>query len=191
MKKNTYVIIALLFVVFNFTNCNESDTTEYHLEQDLLGEWQMTSFLYNGNTKMVMSGNTVAITFVGEGKNIHSTMTFTESPNKVFTSGSYDIELTTTSEENSETELLAITSIQEEANWQADGSVLTIGEILSRSLTYDGNILDFFQNRDAIDFTVEEITATSLRIRYSFQELSEDSVMVKELSADLVMEFKR
>lgn len=191
MKNKFYSLFTVIFIAFNFLSCSDSDDNFDVLKEDLLGEWTMTAVNYSGtSTSTLQQGNPVEVFISGEGKNINSEMTFTDNPKRVFTSGSYELELTATSLGFSDTETLSINDFQEEASWSLDGNILTV-DPKSRSMSYDGTITSFLANTEAQSFVIEELNDNFLRIRNIFNESTNQSGISIELSMEVTMEFTR
>ncbi len=191
MKNKFYSLFTVMFIAFNFLSCSDSVDNFDVLKEDLLGEWTMTAVNYSGtSTNTLQQGNPVEVFISGEGKNINSEMTFTDNPKRVFTSGSYELELTATSLGFSDTETLTINDFQEEASWSLDGNILTV-DPKSRSMSYDGTITSFLANTEAQSFVIEELNDNFLRIRNIFNESTNESGISIELSMEVTMEFTR
>ena len=191
MKNKFYSLFTVMFIAFNFLSCSDSVDNFDVLKEDLLGEWTMTAVNYSGtSTSTLQQGNPVEVFISGEGKNINSEMTFTDNPKRVFTSGSYELELTATSLGFSDTETLSINDFQEEASWSLDGNILTV-DPKSRSMSYDGTITSFLANTEAQSFVIEELNDNFLRIRNIFNESTNQSGISIELSMEVTMEFTR
>jgi len=145
----------------------------------------MVSFEYDGTSTFKISDVNVSSDYTGRAKNIDFTMTFKENPNQVFGSGSYDLELTTSAMGVSDTETTSISDIDSSAEWSRDEDILTFEGAL-----YSGS-LDVINTGAAQEFTIEELTDTSLRIHSSVEEITDDFGIETTITMETVMEFTR
>jgi hypothetical protein len=96
MKNFKYLLILSLAITL--FSCKKDDSTPVSANADLLGTWTMTAITGSGSGTIVDSSNTTSIPFTAviTGKNITSTVTYTENANVVTTQGTYDIDLVIT-----------------------------------------------------------------------------------------------
>ena len=92
MKKTMLMKLVLIFSIITFTSCTDSDENVNFNQNNLLGEWKLTNYTYNGNFELSGGPLTIPKTnFSGEGINMNLTTVFSENPNKANAYGSYDI----------------------------------------------------------------------------------------------------
>jgi len=102
MKKGILVLLSTMFI---FSSCKKDEPTPEPLnelealtqqnQENIIGVWNMTSMNYVGTTRQTAQGTEFTSSFTGIAKNIDYAMEFTDDPKMYFTSGGYDIELTT------------------------------------------------------------------------------------------------
>ena len=102
-----------------------SDDDEDITSGEILGEWTMVFFEYNGNSTIKSSGINVSSDYIGKAKNINFMITFTENPNQVLGSGSYDLELTLSTLGVSDTKTTSISDIDTSADWSRNEGTLS------------------------------------------------------------------
>ena len=155
MKKTSKMMVGCLMFLLTIScskddapatnNSNTPDTSA-----SIIGNWEMISFDYNGTNTTSFTGGSLVSSFEGVGKNITATMSVTEGPNKVKSSGGYTIHLKTTTS-GTLTEQDLPTNYNNEATWTKDGTKLTI---------------------NTTESTITELTATTLKFKSNQNEVT-------------------
>jgi len=184
MKKRVLSGLTMLFLAIFLVACSNNDD-EIITSGEILGEWTMVSFEYNGSSSFEVSGVNISSEFTGKAKNIDFTMTFIEEPNKALGAGSYDLEVTVSAIGVSDTETTSINDINTSAEWSRDGDILTFNGAL-----YSG-AMDMVNTDAGQEYTIEELTDTSLRIHSSVEEITDDFGVETTITMETVMEFTR
>jgi hypothetical protein len=86
----TTIILFLFAVIFSCTNEEE----EPFINSTIVGNWELTSMVYTGVSKVSMSGMNNELTFSGEASEIDFTLHFSETPNRFISEGGFLITLT-------------------------------------------------------------------------------------------------
>jgi len=184
MKKRVLSGLTMLFFAIFLVACSNNDD-EIITSGEILGAWNMVSFEYDGSSSFEISGVNINSDYTGKAKNIDFSMTFTENPNQVLGSGSYDLEVTVSAIGVSDTETTSISDINSAAEWSRDGDILTF------TGTFYSGSLDVVNTGASQEFTIEELTDTSLRIRSSMEEIIDDFGIETTVRMETVMEFTR
>ncbi|TYP75906.1 lipocalin family protein [Aquimarina intermedia] len=93
MKKSTYLIT--LFLALTFISCSKDDgdsASEPESSASLIaGDWDLTNFeIADGKSTLSVQGQTSVTDYSSTGKNFASVITFSENPNTLVSSGSFD-----------------------------------------------------------------------------------------------------
>jgi hypothetical protein len=132
------------------------DDTVGETTGDLVGSWRMISLNYEGTSVTSVQGTDFTADFVGVGSDYNYEIEFTEAPNNFSSTGTYDIELTTTiagqTTVNNEDDLDASSN----GSWDKNANVLTL---TNNSQTNDADIQ--ILSDTTLKFTVTEETSIS------------------------------
>jgi len=186
MKNQFRLIVVLVLSVFVFSCSSDDDSSSEgggETGGELLGSWRMVAFDYEGESSTEFEGTNFTTTFVGVGENIDATVEITEDPNEMITMGSYDITVTYSFAGQTESQTFPVEDVSGLSTWERNGDILTIeGEFVESSLEDFGEIA-------AQDYTIEELTDTTL-VLVGSQEFSstESGVLVESnITTQLVL----
>tara|TARA_B110000046_G_C13022747_1_gene412123 strand:+ start:1816 stop:2343 length:528 start_codon:yes stop_codon:yes gene_type:complete len=150
-------ILLIITVILFLTGCESNDTPNSLLlsSADLIGNWNLTSqTIEDGTLTVISDGQTITATYAGYAKDIDMIFSFTENPNEVTLDGRYTLVNTISilGQDQIEEEEV-ILSDSEISNWSLDNNVLTITE-------------------DGIEakFSVDEFSATSIKLKSEIDE---------------------
>jgi len=169
--------LTVLFVAVLFINCSSDDsndnddntTTTGDVSAELIGTWIMQSFEYQGETSTDIQGIPLEVDFDGEAFNIDASLVFTDSPNEFTSSGSYDIELSSTIAGETQTQTESIEDFESQGTWSRDDNTLTFDGSLIDAGT--GAVVVGGMDFDMSEATILELTDTTLRLG---QDMSEE-----------------
>ena len=144
---------------------------------NIVGVWKMISLDYNGTTITTAQGVNIVADFVGQGSDYNNTMEFTEAPNNYSTTGTYDIELTTTTAGQTSTSNTDDLDTASNGTWEKNANVLTF--------TNASN------NNEVSDATINILSDTTLKITTLVtKNISQQGVSV-ETTTNTVAVFER
>ncbi|KAB1158378.1 hypothetical protein F7018_09380 [Tenacibaculum aiptasiae] len=191
MKKIMLMKLVLIFSIITFTSCTDSDENINYNQNDLIGEWKLTNYKYDGNLEI--SGGPITIpktSFVGEGININATTAFTENPNKTNASGSYDIKTTSTTSGQTHTETFKVENITSEADWELNNNILTIknGELIKANLP---DQINNTVNLGDADFKITELTPNSLKLRKTIEQKISQGGITVNTTINIVIDYTK
>ncbi len=166
-------LICLLSI--SIVSCSSDDDNNTATNQ-LLGDWRMDAYTYEGVSTTTNQYGTVTSDYTGEAINIDFLMTFAEDPNTVTGAGSYDIRLTTTT--------LGQTIVQEVPATQ--GFFSATGE-WSRS----GNTITMSNQGQDQEYLIEELSDSKLTLSSSASTSVITGGGLASTSLDLILEFSR
>ena len=170
--------LTVLCIAVLVSSCSsDDDGTTGDTSADLVGTWIMQSFEYEGETSTSFEGTEIDADFDGTAINIDTVLEFTESPNEFVSSGSYDIELTSTIMGETQSFTESIDNFSSEGTWERDGNTLiTDGAFVELDGSTD--ILgDMGMNMS--EATILELTDTTLRLgQEDSQEVTQDGITV-------------
>jgi len=175
--KITKTLLVLLLSITIFS-CDSDDGAPIipiaDVSGDILGTWEMIDLNYTGSNTLVSQGQSIPTTYVGVGKNIDNSISFTENPNDVLAEGTYDIELTSTTFGQTTTQTQTDLPLIPNSTWSKNGTTLI-----------------FTANGQDTPFTILELSATTLK----FQQDSDDTITQQgitiENSLSMVTTFTR
>ncbi|WP_347925743.1 lipocalin family protein [Pontimicrobium sp. SW4] len=123
MKKVSPLLV--LVSIISIYSCSIEEAPSINSEY-ILGTWVGEDLDYSGSTVTEISGQTVTADFVGEAYDLDFTLTFSENPKEISTSGSYSVELTTTIE--GQVSVTNVENIQflNDGTWTKSGDEVTI-----------------------------------------------------------------
>lgn len=175
--------IALLLPIF-LLSCSE-DEASGDTSGELRGTWQLTEYTSNTSASTTAEGTTLTIESDGVAENIDAIVAFTENPNEVSSEGSFDIVLTSSIAGQTETETVSIDDFSSVSTWSRDGDILTFenGNIISIDTD-----LELIDPEDAvINYTIEELTDTTLRLSSSLSQTIEQEGIEFDVDANIRM----
>ncbi|SFC85817.1 hypothetical protein [Algibacter pectinivorans] len=182
------VVLLFLFSTTIFS-CESSDDT-LDTSGELLGDWELVSYINEGSTSTNFQGTPINYTFSGKAINIDYVLTFSENPNKAITeNSSFDFEIISSFDGTSTTETSTINNINAEAEWSRDGNVLTFSEDFGSFDTSDLVLEDKLSANP--EYIIEKLTATTLVLTTGVSEQVSDSGFDVDISVDLRLEFTR
>ena len=160
MKKLNLLCIAFVFAL---TSCSsDDDNSSADVSGDIIGTWIGLDVEYSGRTVTEFLGQEIVADFVGEAYDVDYTLTFSENPNEIVSSGSYSLEVTTTALGQVQVENIENIEGLGNGTWNKDGDQLTI---VSGGETTVG--------------TIVELTSTSLILELSeVQDISQDGLII-------------
>ena len=150
-------ILLMITAILLLTGCESNDSPNSVLltSADLIGNWNLASqTIEDGTLTVISDGQTITATYASYAEDIDVIFSFTENPNEVMLEGRYTLVNTISflgQDEIEEEEV--ILNDPEISNWSLDNNVLTITE-------------------DGIDarFSVEEFSATSIKLKSEIDE---------------------
>ena len=170
-----YGMVLVMMLSVCVIGCSTDDNGGDDTGGDLVGTWRLVEFTYNGETSTEIEGTSLDSSFDGEGINLDTTITFSEDPNEVMASGSYDIVLTTSFEGESITQTLPIDNFESEGTWSRSGNTLTTDVELTSIAAAGGMTGDMSMTT----FSIDELTDTTLRLSASqMEDLSEVGISI-------------
>lgn len=189
MLNKTLRRVTFLFVIALATfSCNENDDV-LETSGSLVGDWELTSYTYSGETSATIQGNTLINTFTGMASNIDYIITFGENPNKaIIEDGSFDIELISSVNGMSTTENIMVSNIDSQADWVRNGNVLTFTGSFG---SFDSNIPTTNQNVTNPTYIIEELTDTTLILTSLISEQITNSDIDFDVNASIRLELNR
>jgi len=143
-----FKFLLILSLAITLFSCKKDDNNPVSANADLLGTWTMTAITGNGSGTIVDSSNMGSVPFTAAitGKNITSTVTYTENANAVTSAGTFDVEIVITP-----TVGPAITNnetggkfVDNPGTWTRVGTVLTVvdgDETAVYTLSINGNTM--------------------------------------------------
>ena len=161
-------ILLMITAILFLTGCESNDTPNSLLlsSADLIGNWNLTSqTIEDGALTVISDGQTITATYAGYAKDIDMIFSFTENPNEVTLDGRYTLVNTISILGQDQIEEEVILSDSETSNWSLDNNVLTITE-------------------DGIEakFSVDEFSATSIKLKSEIDEtetFNDESISTK------------
>lgn len=160
MLKLNWLFLLLLSTVF-LTSCGDEEEEEQATENlGIVGAWNLKSFEYSGNTKIVYdAGPVINSPFVAKAVQTDLTLTFNAN-NTYTTEGDYAVEIAPDIEDGED---LAITMEYQnffgEGTWKKEGNQLIFNEgELSGNQVGTSTIVELTANKMVVDitFTVEQ-----------------------------------
>ncbi|WMI67534.1 lipocalin family protein [Mangrovimonas sp. YM274] len=120
--------LLFAFVTLLFVSCSSDDGNDNPavITGELAGSWSMVEYNYEGETSYEYMGQSVSSDVVGEAYDIDYVWTFTETPNEVIADGAFGLEVTATSQGESETQDFGMISQYLEGTWEMEGDVITM-----------------------------------------------------------------
>jgi hypothetical protein len=122
MKKITILFIALTFAL---TSCSSDESAPTTLG-NIVGVWKGVNVDYSGTTVTSAQGQTINSDYVGEAYNVDYSVTFTENPNNLTSSGSYSVKLTTTVTGQTNVSYVENLNVLGDGTWQINNNELSI-----------------------------------------------------------------
>lgn len=173
-KFNIKKILLLLVTSILLVNCG-SDDDSIQITGDIAGIWNAVSVDYTGTTVTEASGVSITADYVGEGYDVDFTLTISEDPNVIEGEGEYSIELTTTVQGQT------FTQFEEDLELLDDPG----------SWTMSGDTLTMIADGVATDFTITELTESSLIIEATEEEDFSQSGTSITTTINIVLVFTR
>ncbi|GAA3627608.1 lipocalin family protein [Flavivirga jejuensis] len=93
MKKLNILFIALTLIL---TACSSDDAASPEITESIVGTWKGVSVDYSGTTVTSVEGETINADYLGEAYDVNYSLTFTEDPNNLTSTGTFSVKLTTT-----------------------------------------------------------------------------------------------
>lgn len=122
-------LVLSTFILILFTACNkDDDPTIINVEESqLIGEWALVDArVDNGKISTTGLGQTVSGSYKSLGENYDMSITFSESPAVITSTGSFETETTVTTLGQSETTTETTQDSGLEGSWELDGNVIKI-----------------------------------------------------------------
>ena len=175
MKKVLLLTLALTTSLFISCSSDDDNTPapETGTDANIVGTWTAESVDYSGFTSTLVldTGNTLRVEYTGTGTDIDFGMVFSESPNELVTSGSFDLDLTTSIQGIPEQSMVLDLDFLENGTWVRNGNTL-------RLTTADSEV---------IEISIELLTENSLRLRLTEESsISTDEIEEEELLVTVV-----
>jgi len=149
--KITKTLLVLLLSITIFS-CDSDDGTPIipvtDVSGDILGTWEMIDLNYTGSNTVTSQGQAIPTTYVGVGKNIDNSISFTENPNDLIAQGTYDIELTSTTFGQTTTQTETNLPLLPNSTWSKNGTNLILTS-----------------NGQDTPFTILELSGTTLKLQ--------------------------
>ncbi|SFZ94253.1 hypothetical protein SAMN05428642_10427 [Flaviramulus basaltis] len=142
MKKFTILFLSLSISLFSCSNDSDNN-----ISADIVGTWIGVDVNYTGSTTTKFQGENVTANFIGEAYDVDYTLTFLENPNTFVSDGSYNIELTTTIDGQTQVDN------SENLEFLSGGSWIKVG-----------NQLSVVEDGETIILTIKELTETSMTL---------------------------
>jgi len=182
MKK---LLFTLAIALATLTSCESdlvsappSDSEEIlALTGNLVGSWKMVSLNYTGTTVTTVQGTTTSADFVGQGSDYSYVMEFYGSPNSYSSTGTYDIELTTT------TSGQTFVSNVDDLNGASNGTWVQSGNTLT--FTNASN------NNEVSDSTIEILTGTALKLTSTIVKNTSQQGVSAETTTSTITVFEK
>ena len=171
MKKLSALFIALALIL---TACS-SDDSATEISGSIVGTWKGVSVDYSGTTVTSALGQTINADYVGEAYDIDYSLTFTENPNDLISTGSYSIKLTTTVAGQTTTNNVENLKVISDGTWAINNDELTIttsngvGVMKIIKLTDSALVLTATQETDLSQGDVSIISKTDVITTYKKQ----------------------
>lgn len=168
--KQFKVLGLVLLSVFMLTSCDkdeEDDLSTGETNGNIVGVWRIVDYNYDGKTTSTVQGIEIVSDFTAIGKNMDATMSFTEDPNELTSSGSYDVELTQTVAGQETVQTVPINGFETVGSWDRNGNELvTEAELVSISSPANGSPGD----TAAATYIIEELTDSVLRLSSTIEQ---------------------
>lgn len=153
-------MVAILTLFMGLSSCDEELTPA-----TLVGEWRLNAVDFAGQADASAGG----FSFTGQGTNMDVLITFTEDPNEVTVTGSYDVQIEYTVLGNTQTIKVDDAAFIGEGIWSLDGNSLTVtANGISQSL----EVLSLTENSASfsIDLTesIGDVPASSITGTFQF-----------------------
>lgn len=157
MKTIKLSLFALMFI--SLCSCSKDESPNLNATM-IVGEWNLSSFNYDGKTEMNYEDTNYTSNFSGVAENIDLTLTF-NSNNTFQSKGSYDVNLTI----EGYSQIYPVSGYTSSGNWSVDGNILKTttnlaqmseGEVGSGESVGDMIIQEITENRMVL--TIDQVT---------------------------------
>lgn len=167
MKTIKLSLLAILFIAFS--SCSKDDEPNVNNPM-MLGEWNLSSFNYQGTSDATYEGMNLSTSYTGEAENVDFTLTFNDD-NTFKAQGTYDVRLVM----EGFTQVVSMDNTASTGDWSVNGNVLntstlftqingspsqdsSVSELIIKELTANRMVLAFDQesviNQAGLDYTV-------------------------------------
>lgn len=110
-----------------FFSCSEEEEVQPNIDnENLVGTWELTGLEYFGNSSTTVMGFTTDADFTGEGRNFEVEVVISEDPNSFVSSGTYTVDLKTTTLGVTQEQTLNLLPFLLNGDWSIDGNIMTI-----------------------------------------------------------------
>ncbi len=155
------------------TSCSKEDSPS-DTSGSIIGTWTGVAVDYSGKTVTTAGGQTINADYVGEAYDVNYTLTFSDNPKNLVSTGSYSIKLTTT--------VAGQSTINNVENLKVAGD--GIWERLNNKLTINSN-------GKMSNLTIDKLTETELVLSgKEVTDLSQQGASVVT-TTDVIVTFKR
>lgn len=187
MKKTIFKGLVILLSLFTLASCSKSDE-EPNNNGSITGEWNLIELSSSGVMETEIAGQDQKIEFKSTGSNFDSKFILTDNPNQAKVTGSYDIETSTTINGITTNSKNTVKSLNNKATWSKENSTLTLnGDFIKIQLPNTAPIT----KSGAIDYTIEELTDTTLRLSSQLNYETTINGITTKLNSKLNVSFKR
>jgi hypothetical protein len=144
----------------------------------IVGTWRLVDFNATTEATTTVAGVTTVATSVQQGSQYTSIAVFTENPNEFENTGSFlnTIETTAGGVTNTKTQTVE-PSGDGTGTWQLNGNILTVS-------SNDPSV-------DDADFTILELTDTTLRYRFNFEQNTNENGVETQMNYESFQTFER
>ena len=158
MKKINLLFLVLLVII---SSCSKDDGPS-EITGDILGQWNLTAYDYDGKSVTTAAGVSITSEFIGEGLNFDATVTFSDNPNTIVSQGDYTLRLTTTVMGETNVVEHTFSDFIGNGNWEQSGNKLSVS---SGDLEYDYTIKRLTDNELILSLeTVEDLSEQGFTI---------------------------
>ncbi len=173
-----FKLLFLSVLVSTMVACSSDDDSNDNgggdTTGDLVATWVGETVNYTGTTVTEAQGQSITSEFVGTGYDVDYTLTFGENPNSISSTGSYSVELVTT------TLGQTITQNIENLAWSNLGEWSRVGDEVTFTL-----------NGESDTMTITELTDTSLTFTAVVEQVIEQQGITATTTTNLTTTFSK
>lgn len=159
MKTIKLSLLAIIFIAFS--SCSKDDEPDTNTSM-MLGEWNLSTFNYQGTSDATYEGMNLSTSYTGEAENVDFTLTFNDD-NTFKAQGKYDVRLIV----EGITQVVSMDNTASSGDWSVDGNVLNTSTLFTQ---INGSPS---QGESASKLIIKELTAN--RMVLTFDQESEIS----------------
>lgn len=162
----TIKMFAVVFLLSGlFVSCSNDDENEVS-NSELVGEWQLEEYFYEGTTQTSQGGQSLSSSYSGEAYDINAKINFDE--NSWQTQGSYIVKLLTEVNGQSISQDYPFSNYSGSGNYSLEGNVVTLE---NQNHNLPGAVVT------GDEFTITELSANNLVLSFSYEGRSTVSGM--------------